>query len=480
MDPAARQENEARPLPALRRNGKGEARIDFRAIFTLALPLILNSAIQAILNLTDTWFITRLGADATAGMGAAWMPVVAATILFGGAGMAVQTVVAQAEGAGLRPAAGRAVRTGLIATLLSFVPFLGLAAAGETLFGLAGLTAEITGHAVEYWQARLLGLPAGVALWTMTSFFNGIGRTRVSLILTLVVALANVPFNQLLMFELNMGIAGAAWGSTLASLLGAVLGFLLYLRPQVDRLYATRKFVLPTPHELWSLISLGTLMGIGSAVDVMAFALFQLMQVSLGPVEGAATQIVFVFTSVAFWPAIGLGLTGTTLVGQAIGAGNPDWAKRLGSAVILIAVAYMGGLGLVLALAGPDVVRFFVAADDPLGPQVILLGGSLLWWAAAYQLFDGFNLGSAFCLRGAADAKIPTVIPLVIAIFVFLPLTHILSFAPGQGWTDALPHLGFGAEGGWAAAALYVALLGTALWLRWRSGAWQRIGRVVQ
>lgn len=470
----------ARPLPALRRNREGEARVDFKAIFRLALPLILNSAIQSILSLTATWYITRLGADATAAMGAVWMPVIACSILIGGPGMAVQTIVAQAEGAGLRPAAGHAVRIGLAAVLLSFVPYFCLAAAGDYLYGLTGMSPAIHAFAVDYWEVRVMGLPAGVALWTMNAFFNGTGRTRITLIVSAIVLLANVALHELLMVQLGMGITGSAWASTLAMLLGAAIGFVLYLRPSVDRLYHSRKWQAPRPREIWSLIALGTLMAVGATVDIMAFALFQLMQVSLGPVEGAATQITFVFTSVAFHPAIGLAMAGTTLVGQSIGAGSPAWAKKLGSIVILMAAAYMGGLGLVLALAGPEVIRFFVSAEDPLAPQVIETAGRLLWWAAAYQLFDGFNLGSGFCLRGAADAKVPSAIPLVIGIFMFLPLAHVATFAPGQGWVDFLPQLGFGAEGGWAAAALYIALLGTALWLRWRSGAWQRRGRVVQ
>ena len=58
---------------------------------------------------------------------------------------------------------------------------------------------------------------------------------------------------------------------------------------------------------------------------------------------------------------------------------------------------------------------------------------------------------------------------------LFLPLAHMLSFAPGQGWVDVLPQFGYGTLGGWVAMLIYVCALGTALYLRWRSGAWQRI-----
>ena len=103
------------------------------------------------------------------------------------------------------------------------------------------------------------------------------------------------------------------------------------------------------------------------------------------------------------------------------------------------------------------------------------LGAALLWIAAGYQLFDGLQLGSGFALRGAGDVRVPALIFLALAWGVFVPLAHMLSFAPGQGWTDVLPQFGYGAVGGWIALLVYVVLLGGALYLRWRSSGWQRI-----
>ena len=57
----------------------------------------------------------------------------------------------------------------------------------------------------------------------------------------------------------------------------------------------------------------------------------------------------------------------------------------------------------------------------------------------------------------------------------FAPLAHALTFAPGQGWVHFLPQFGYGAVGGWVAVLVYIMVLGSALLLRWRSRAWQRI-----
>ena len=168
-------------------------------------------------------------------------------------------------------------------------------------------------------------------------------------------------------------------------------------------------------------------------------------------------------------------LAGTTLVGQSIGAGDKDWARRLGDTTILLCVLYMGAVGVLLAATSPWLLPLFVAAGDPNAAQVIALGGLLLWLAACYQLFDGMNLGSTFCLRGAGDVRVPAALVLVLVWLVWVPLAHMLTFAPGQGWVGFLPQFGYGAAGGWVAAIVYVSALGVTLLLRWRSGAWRRI-----
>jgi MATE family multidrug resistance protein len=104
---------------------------------------------------------------------------------------------------------------------------------------------------------------------------------------------------------------------------------------------------------------------------------------------------------------------------------------------------------------------------------VVSVGLVLLWPAAAYQIFDGLYCGASFCLRGAGDTRVPAATALVLSWFFFVPLAHTLIFAPGQGWYDGLPQYGLGARGGWLALMIYVVLLGSAMFWRWRHGAWR-------
>lgn len=462
-------------LPALRIDATGRRRVSYRAVLALAAPLFLNTGIQALLSLTDTWFVGRLSTSATAAVGATYFLVLVFILLLGGIGMGVQTWVAQSYGGGRYTRAGRAVWTGLWAMLLTIPIFLLLAYSGPRLFAPFGLSPDIAALAEAYWFPRMLGGPAAVAYWVTTAFFNGIGRTRITLGVAVAVAILNALLNEYFIFELGMGIAGSAWATTISVAAGVVFTLYIFLSQRFHRRFRTRLTWRPRLNAIQRAVTFGLPMGLATAVDLIGLSLFQLMQVRLGPVDGAATQIAMIMTSIAYMPAVGFGIAGTTLVGQSIGAGDRDWAAKVGNTTILLSVIYMGCVGVLLAASAPWTLPLFVNTSDPYAMDVIRLGQVLLWLAACYQIFDAMNLGSAFCLRGAGDVRVPAVLILGLSWCGFVPLAHILTFAPGQGWVDALPAVGWGATGGWIAAVVYCCALGITLFARWRSGAWRKI-----
>ena len=464
-----------RALPALRHDPAGRRRVDYRAVFALAAPLFLNSGIQAVLNLTDTWFLGRISAEATAAVGAVFWFAIVFVLLFGGAAMAVQTLVAQAYGAGDHSRAAQTTWSGLWVVLLMSPLFLLAGLAGGWFLAPAKLAPGLEAMALDYWFPRVAGSVAGVGLWCLTSFYNGIGRTRVTLALMTAVGLANLILNQVLGFGFGFGVAGIAWATTAAQALGLLWGLWVFLGPRTRRDFASHLQWQPRLTPMGRALALGLPMGLLPAADLIGTGLFQLMQVDLGTVAGAATQVTMMMTSIAYMPAIGIASAGTTLVGQSIGAGDLDWARRLGNAAIGLTVAYMGLVSLLLALAGPWSMPLFINPADPDARAVIETAARLIWLGAAYQIFDGFNLGCGFALRGAGDVRVPALLTLALSWLGFLPLVHSLSFAPGEGWVDWLPQFGLGVAGGWTALLIYVALLGTMMAWRWRSGAWQRI-----
>jgi MATE family multidrug resistance protein len=462
-------------LPAVKHDARGHRSVDLRAVIALALPLFINSSVQALLNLTDTWFIGRLSTDATAAVGASYWFMIVVMLFFGGPGLAVQTLVAQARGAGDNRAAARSVWAGIRGMLWVAPAFVAIALLGPTIVGWLKLDPHVAQLAAEFWFPRVLGGAFAIGIWGTTGFFNGIGRTRVTLVLMTFVAVLNAVLNQIFIFEFDWGIAGSGWATTAATGVGLLVSILLITDKGVDAEFGSRSGWRESRADLGRLFRVGFPIGLFPAIDVAGLAAFQSMQVAAGAIGGAATQIVMMLTSIAYLPTMGFALAGTTLVGQSIGAGDKDWASKVGNATITLAVSYMGFVTVFLAVIGPWLIPLFVNTNDPHADAVILLGRTLLWFAAGYQIFDGLNLGAGFCLRGAGDMRVPTLAIIFLSWFGFVPFTHMFTFAPGQGWVDFLPQYGYGAIGGWAVALVYCCILGSLIYLRWRSGAWRKI-----
>ena len=151
------QSTATRHLPAVKCDARGHRSVDLRAVIALALPLFVNSSIQALLNLTDTWFIGRLSTYATAAVGASYWFVIFAILFFGGPGLAVQTLAAQAFGAGDKRSASRAAWAGIRGMLLVALAFVIIALLGPSLIGWLKIEPHVAQLAAEYWFPRLLG-----------------------------------------------------------------------------------------------------------------------------------------------------------------------------------------------------------------------------------------------------------------------------------------------------------------------------------
>src|SRR2546423_1238055 len=365
MDSLSRAEQ----LPAQRLDAAGRAHVDQRAVLALALPLMANSAVQIVLNLTDMWFMGRISTKALAAVGAVQWLVIVVVLVLGGAGTAVQTLVAQNFGARRYRRAGQAVWTALWAMACAAPLFVLVGAARHVILAPFGFDPQVEQLASAFWFPRVGGACVGAAGWAMFGFFNGIGRPRVTLLITVVTTVTNALLNQLFIFRLGWGIAGSAWATNVAQLTGLLFALAIFLRADYRRRYRAHLTWRPHGGALMQQLRLGVPMGLSPAADLLGVATFQMMQTRLGTAGGAATQMVVMLTSLAHHPRFGIASAGPTLVGQSIRARARGWALRVGNRVILLAALYMGGIGVLIALGGPWVLPFFTGSDalDPHG-----------------------------------------------------------------------------------------------------------------
>lgn len=460
-------------LPGARIGRDGRTHVDFRAVARFAAPLMLTNAVQALLNVTDTWFLGRLSTDALAAMSSIYWVMTCVILVLGGISLGVQTFVAQAAGSRRKARASQAAWSGFWASLATLPVFALAAQAGGWLISPFHLPTHVEQLALEYWEPRMWGAAFGIAIWSLSGFFTGIGAARLTLLIAVTTVVANVPANYYFIFEQGMGMAGAAWGTNAAQAIGLLLALGLLWGSRVGRQHRSHLTVRPDLGLMVRQLKLGLPIGVMYGSDVLGVALVQLMIAQTSSSAAAATQMVIVLTSIAYLPAIGLAAAGTTYVGQAVGAAERAWAAKIGTTLVFICSAFMGMMALLFLLGGPWILPFFLPPTDAAAREAIAIGLVLLWPAAAYQAFDGLYFGSASALRGAGDTRVPAITALVLSWFFFVPLAHTLVFDAKQAWIAGLPQVGLGALGGWLALMSYAMLLGLLMLRRWRSGEWR-------
>src|SRR2546429_125471 len=207
--------------------------------------------------------------------------------------------------------------------------FVLVGAARHLILAPFGFDSQVEQLAAAFWFPRVGGACVGAAGWAMFGFFNGIGRPRVTLLITVVTTVANALLNQLFIFRLGWGIAGSAWATNVAQLAGLLFAVAIFLRSDYRRRYRAHLTWRPHGGALMQQLRLGVPMGLSPAADLLGFATFQMMQTRLGTAGGAATPMVVILTSLAYIAGFGIPSAGTTLVGQSIGAGARAAGARL-------------------------------------------------------------------------------------------------------------------------------------------------------
>jgi MATE family multidrug resistance protein len=326
-----------------------------RAIFAQAWPIMLGQTTVPLVGLVDTAVIGRTGdAAALAGVALGTMVINLIFWTFGFLRMGMTGMTAQAQGAGdqreveamlLRGiAAGFALGAMLFALQIALIP-LALA----TLAGGGALDAAAGG----YVGARFFGAPASLALFAINGWLFGLGRTRVALVLQIVMNLVNIGLDLLFVWHFHMGARGVGLGTACAEWVSLAVGLAIVGRGVDWRRMLSR--ALFGGGALKRLFAVNADIMIRTIALLLTFLWFTNAGARLGETALAANYVLLQFVSVAAFVLDGFAFTAESRVGQAIGA-----RSRL---AVVRAIRLTGEFSL---LAGIGFALIFFAAGGPL------------------------------------------------------------------------------------------------------------------
>ncbi|WP_368562337.1 MATE family efflux transporter [Pseudoxanthomonas sp. UTMC 1351] len=417
---------------AIRGTGADYTKIPMRrAVFLLAVPMVLELVLESTFAVVDIYFVGKLGSSAVATVGLTESYLFLLYAIAMGLAMATTAVVARRIGEHKPEDAAITAMQAVYLALLVSVPF---AAAGiffaKDLLRLMGADPWTLEHGYRYMQWMLGGNAVIMLLFVINAIYRGAGDAAIAMRVLWVANGLNIVLDPILIFGFGpipaMGIEGAA----IATNIGRGAGVLM----QLWILFRGGKHIRVVASQLgwhgailWNIVrtSLG---GIGQMIVAMtSWILLMRILASIGSEAVAGATIAIRIMMFTLMPAWGMSNAAATLVGQNLGANQPDRAEA--------SVWRIGWYNMVFTVAISVVFFFFhdsLIAIFTSDPRVIEIGGSWLqilsysyfvygWWMVAVQAFNG-----------AGDTVTPTKINLVFFWLIQIPLSYALAIT--MGW----------------------------------------------
>jgi putative MATE family efflux protein len=433
-----------------------------RALGLLAIPMMLEMSMEAIFAVVDIAFVARLGTDAIAAVGITEALV---TILYAiaiGLGMGVTAMVSRRIGA-KNPDEAASV-TGqsiwLCAVLSIFIGVLGVIFA-EDMLRVMGASDGVVDIGTGF-TAVLLGGSASITyLFLLNAAFRGAGDAAVALRSLWLANGINIVLDPCLIFGLGpfpeMGVTGAAVATTIGRGIGVVyqLYYLVGGRGRLEFHLRHLRFDFELMRRM-IVISIGGigqfLIGTSSWIVIMRLVAFY------GSSAIAAYTIALRIIEFVFLPAWGLGNAAATLVGQNLGAGQPDRAEKSAWQAAKYNTIFMTVLGILSVLAAPWIAALFSSDPDVLryGTSCIrILGIGYPMYAIGMIMIQSLN--------GAGDTATPSTLNLLCFWLVQIPLA----------WWLAEP-VSLGPNGIFWAIVIAESLLTALSVMAFRRGGWKQ------
>lgn len=426
----------------------------------LAAPLVLTELGWLAMSFVDTVMVGRLPDSATAIGAVSLGTILFYTIgLFGsGIFLGLDTIIAQAYGAGRLEECHHSLWNALYLALVLSPVLMLVVLACVPFFPDFGLSPTLVAQTVPFLKALVWSTLPLAFYFVLRRYLQSMDIVKPVVFALISANLVNLLGNYALIYGhfgfRSMGVTGSGWSTCVSrAYMAVVLGVaaLYYDRKRCSGFWhASRRLQSARLREL---LRLGFPAASQLLFEIGAFACATFLIGKLGAVPLAGHQIALNVASFTYMVPLGIGSAAAVRVGQALGAGNVDGAKRAGWTALLFSTCFMSASAICLFLLGRPISRIYSPEAD-----VISAGAKLLMVAAIFQLFDGLQVVATGALRGAGNTRTPMLANLAGYWIIGLPLGALLCFK-----------LRMGAPGMWAGLCLALVLIGsllTAVWNR--------------
>jgi MATE family multidrug resistance protein len=429
---------------------------ELAALAQLAIPVVLSELGWMAQGVVDTIMVGSLG-PAAIGAVAVGNAVFYTPSLFGiGLLLGLDTAVAQAYGRKDFDDCHRWLAQGIYLAMAITPILMILVACASFGFARVGITPEVAVPGAEYLRVLVWSILPLLIYGAARRYLQGVGQVRVITVTYIGANLLNWGGNWALIYgHLGfpaMGVRGSALSTVIARLSMAIslLGFAWrYERQRGHPLF--KHWAGPQLDRIRHLVRLGLPAAGQIILEVGAWNTATLSAGWLNPIALATHQIAINYASITYMVPLGISAAAAVSVGHAVGAGDKARARRAGWLALGLGTSFMILAGMVFLIAPRPLIELFTH-----DPRVLAVGPSLLWIAAAFQIFDGVQTVCTGALRGLGETRAPMIANFVGYWILGLPLGLILCFV-----------FKWGMYGMWIGLTLALIVISSILLHRW-------------
>ena len=401
----------------------------------MAVPVIFSQIGQVTVNLADNIMVGHLGTTELAAASFA-INIFHIGMLFGlGITMGITPLVGQSLNSQNPNNTGSWFRNGV---LVNFIASLLLCAAMSSVvlfMNRMGQSDEVVQMAIPYYLIQVFSLIPLMLFFSFKQFFEGIGNTKIAMIITIVANLLNVGLNYILIYGKmgfpSLGLNGAGYATLISRLIMPVIFMVLMLKRPRFRIYITEAIHSGLEKlKIKRLLSIGLSIGMQMVIEILAFSLGAIMLGWISKEALAGHQVAISMAGMTYMISFGLASGTTIRVSHAFGEYDLKEVKHAVYASLHMVIAFMSLMGILFVLLRNHLPLLFTS-----DPDVIKVAAGLLVVGAFFQVFDGIQVVLLGALRGIADVRIPMFMAFFSYILVSLPVSYLLAFTFNFGYS---------------------------------------------
>ena len=434
-----------------------------RAIILLAIPMTLEMIMESLFAIVDIFFVSRIGTDAIAVVGLTESMLTITYSLGWGLAMGTTAMIARRVGEGDNDGASVAAVQSIYLALIVSIPIMLVGIFfSEDLLRLMGASEDVIAQGSGYTVLSLSFNLIVILLFLINGIFRGAGDAALAMRSLWIANTLNMILDPLFIFGISffpeLGVKGAAVATIIGRSSGIVYQ-LYHLKKGKGIIKIHKDNWHFKPDILFKLVKLSA--GVTAQFIIGSASWIFLMRIisTFGSTALAGYTIAIRIVIFTLMPAWGFSNAAATMVGQNLGANNPERAEKAVWRTGFFNMSFMGTVMILFFLFGSNLASFFTEEKE-----VVENAAKCLSIFATGYLFYAFGMVLVQSFNGAGDTKTPTIMNLFIFWLFQIPLAYTLAI-----------HLGIGAEGAYYSIVAAESTFSIVGFFLFKKGRWKTV-----